>query len=117
MSLNFQSVHVARTGRRIVATRTLGQRDVMVEQPGLVERVLELHDGAQVGCFGHFEADAALNVGMRKGSTCLPLDGMVMGVGGLILVYEPEIGVWAPVDNDCVAHAHFFQMTGQKGSR
>jgi hypothetical protein len=39
----------------------------MVEQPGLVERVLELHDGAQARCFGHFEADAALNAGHAEG--------------------------------------------------
>ena len=82
MSLNLQPVHVVRTGRRIVTTRTLGQRDVMVEQSGLVERVLELHDEAQAGCFGDFEAAPHSTQGVRKGSTCLPLDVMVMGVGG-----------------------------------
>lgn len=80
-------MHAARTSRRIVAIRALDQRDVFVELPGLVERVLELRDGAQGGCFGHSEADAALMQGVRKGYTCLPLDGMVMGVGG---DYEPE---------------------------
>ena len=109
MSLNLQPVHVARTGRRIVATRTLGQRDVMVEQPGLVERVLELHDGAQAGCFGHFEADAALNAGRAEGLYMFTFrwDGDRSG-WGLILVYELGVeGVGAPVDNDCVAHARF----------
>ena len=81
----------------------------MVEQPGLVERVLGLHDGAQAGCFGHFEADAALNAGRAEGLYMLTFrwdgDGEWVGTH---LVYEPEAeGVGAPVDSDCVAHARF----------
>ena len=92
MSLNLQPVHVARTGRRIVPIRALDQRDVIAKQPELVERVLELHGGAQAGCFGHFETDAALNAGRAEGLYMLTFRWDGDGSGwGLILVYEPEV--------------------------
>ena len=87
MSLNLQPVHVAGTGRRIVAIRALGQRDVIVEQLGLVGCVLELHNGAQARCFGHFEANVALNAGRAEGLYMLTFrwDGDGSGNGwGLI---------------------------------
>ena len=82
MSLNLQPVHVARTGRRIIAIRTPSQRDAIVEQPGLVERILELHDGAQAGCFRHLKANVALNAGRAEGLYMLTFRWDGDGVGG-----------------------------------
>ena len=83
--------------------------EARVKPPGLVERVLELHDGAQAGCFGHSEADATLYAGHAERLYMLTFRSDGDGSGwGLISVYEPEVEeVGAPVDNDCVAHARF----------